>query len=525
MIKYKLIHFQKRNENAFRFCAIALLLITTPLFAQKESKILTQYKKDKTVLPDFSYAGYHNGEKDLPSNLNYKVFDVTTFGAIPDDEISDKVAIQKAIKAANQNGSGIVFFPKGRFLINEDGDDNSTIVCKGSKIIFKGSGSKIGGTELFMKNTLQPQDPTKLWTVPSIFSFTSGGKDVKIGEVISSAAVGSFDLQLSATQGLKKGDWIVLKILDNNPELIKSEFGELEVNPTWTYIKDKGLEVKVFYQISKINDNTISLLAPISYPIDAKYKWEVYKFANSEEVGIEDLAFVGNWKEQFVHHRSWQDDSGYSLIKMSKLTNSWMKNCRFTDCSDAVSIGVGANISVLNCVVTGNSGHMAIASNGGTNVLIAKCVDEASQWHSFGVSHCSMNTVIWKCTYPATTCFESHSSQPRNTLLDRVSGGFMRNRAGGAVFNMPNHMQGLVIWNYTQTNEPIKNFEFWPMDEIYWKIMKPTLVGFKSNGTTFNKEQIGYSESLDGLVQPVSLYEEQLKMRLKKVPNWLKELE
>lgn len=525
MIKHMLINFQKRNANTFRFCALALLLISTPTLAQKEAKIVTEYKKDKTVLPDFSYAGYHNGEKGLPINLDYKVFDVTSFGAIPDDQISDKVAIQKAVQAANKNGSGIVFFPKGRFLINEDGDDLTTITSKGNKIIFKGSGSGMGGTELFMKNTLQPEDPKKMWTGPPIFSFTSGGNNIKISEVAASAKVGSFDLQLNTTNGLKIGDWIVLKILDNNPELIQSEFGELELNPTWTYIKDKGLEVKVFYQISKIKGNTMTLLAPISYPIEAKYKWEVYKFANSEEVGIEDLAFVGNWKEKFVHHFSWQHDSGYPMIKISKLTNSWIKNCRFTDCTNAVSIGQSANISVFNCIITGNAGHSAIASNGGTNVLIAKCTDEASQWHSFGASHCSMNTVIWKCSYPPTTCFESHSSQPRNTLLDGVSGGFMRSRAGGAVFNMPNHMQGLVLWNYNQTNEPIKDFQFWPMDEIYWKIMKPTIIGFKSDGTSFKKEQLGYSESLDELVEPASLYVEQLQLRLKKVPNWLKEMQ
>lgn len=523
-MKFKFINLQKRNANVFRFCAFALLLVSNTIVAQKEAKIFTQYKKDKTVLPDFSYAGYRNGEIDLPTNLTYKVFNVTTFGAIPDDNISDKVAIQKAIIAANENGSGIVFFPKGRFLLNEDGDEMTRINSKGSKIIFRGSGSEIGGTELFMKNTLQPADPNKMWTVPSMFSFTSGGSDKKIGEVTASAKVGSIDLQLNSTKGLKKGDWIVLKILDNNPDLLKSEFGELEVNPTWTYLTEKGLEIKVFYQISSIKNNTITLLAPISYPIDATYKWEVLKFANSEEVGIEDLAFVGNWKEKFVHHRSWQDDSGYSMISINKLTNSWIRNCRFTDCSVAASIGQSANISVFNCVITGNGGHNAISSGGGTNVLIAKCVDEASQWHSFGASHCSMNTVIWKCTYPATTCFESHSSQPRNTLLDGVHGGFMKSRGGGAVLNMPNHMQGLVLWNYTQTNEPIKDFEFWPMNEIYWKIMKPTLVGFKSQGTTFKKEQIGYSESLDGLVQPESLYEEQLKLRLKKLPNWIQEM-
>ncbi len=503
---------------------LSLFMGTTFCNAQKQAQIFKNYQKDATVLPDFSYAGYHNGEIGIPNDLNYKVFDVTAYGAKPNDAVSDKVAIQKAIQAANANGSGIVFFPKGRFLVNEDGDDLSRIVSKGSKIIFRGSGSGKDGTELFMKNTLQPTDPKKMWTVPTLFSFTSNGSDKKVGDVAASAKVGSFDLELSTSKGLKAGDWIVLKILDTNPDFIKSEFGEVAVNPTWTYITDKGLEIRVMYQIAKIKGQTITLAAPIPYAVDAKYKWEVYKFANSEEIGIEDIAFVGNWKEKFVHHASWIHDSGYSLVSISKTTNSWMKNCRFTDCSSAATISQSANFTALNCIITGTGGHNAIASNGSTNVLIAKCVDEASQWHSFGASHCSMNTVIWDCTYPATTCFESHSSQPRNTLLDGVTGGFMSSRAGGSVFNMPNHMQGLVLWNYTQTSPVLKNFEFWPPKEIYWKLLKPTIVGFKSEGTTFIKEQLRYGESLDGLVEPASLYIAQLKIRLKKVPAWVSEL-
>ncbi len=101
----------------------------------------------------------------------------------------------------------------------------------------------------------------------------------------------------------------------------------------------------------------------------------------------------------------------------------------------------------------------------------------------------------------------------------------MKNRGGGAIINMPNHMQGLVFWNYKQTNEAIKNFEFWPKTEKYWKIPSPIIVGFKSEGTTFDLEQLGHSESLDGKAEPASLYEAQLKLRLKDLPEWLKNLQ
>ncbi|MNY58991.1 hypothetical protein D3C86_1953920 [compost metagenome] len=89
---------------------------------------------------------------------------------------------------------------------------------------------------------------------------------------------------------------------------------------------------------------------------------------------------------------------------------------------------------------------------------------------------------------------------------------------------MPNHMQGLVLWNYKQTNDPIKDFEFWPTTDVWWKIPNPIVVGFVSKGTTFKKEQLGYLESLNKSVEPASLYEAQLKLRLKKLPEWLKNL-
>lgn len=497
-------------------------------FAQKktatESELFQKYKMDKTILPDFSYAGYRNGEAGIPKIDNYKVFDVTKYGAVANDTISDKEAIQKAITDANKNGSGIVFFPKGRFLINEPGDNDNSLISNSRRIIFRGSGSGPGGTELFMKNTLQPEDPKKMWTVPPIFIFTAKGKDEKIANVTKVAKVGEFQLAVNNTGVLKEGDWIVLSMLNNSPSLVDAELSPNKVSQDWTYIVNKGVDVKVYHQVVKVKDGIITLRTPITYPIDPAYNWEIELFSNSDDVGIEDIAFVGNWKEKFVHHRSWQDDSGFSMFKMVRCTNSWITNCRFTDCSIAAIINQSANISVINCKVTGNGGHEAIVSNGSTNVLMAKVIDEASQWHSFGSSHGAMNTVIWKSTYPSTTCFEAHASQPRNTLLDCMEGGLMQNRAGGALGNMPNHMQGLVLWNYKQTNAPVKDFEFWSSTSKWWKIPNPVVAGF-SGGTTFKKEQLSYMESIGTFVTPQSLYEAQLELRLKRIPDWLKQLQ
>src|SRR6478609_218536 len=109
---------------------ILFLLSVSATFAQKEAKIFTDYKNDKSILPDFSYAGYHNGEKEIPNSKDYKVFNVVDFGAKPNDNVSDKTAIQNAIAAANALGGGIVFFPKGCFNVNEDSDQPNSILSK-----------------------------------------------------------------------------------------------------------------------------------------------------------------------------------------------------------------------------------------------------------------------------------------------------------------------------------------------------------------------------------------------------------
>ncbi|HLD54247.1 MAG TPA: DUF4955 domain-containing protein [Sediminibacterium sp.] len=495
--------------------------------AQKRAEILDEYAKNPSasILPNFSYVGYHHGEKAIP-DVKAKVFDVTKFGAIPNDAISDKQAIEKTIAEATKNGGGIVYFPKGRFLINEDGDNHTPIKINCSNIVFRGSGAGKNGTELFMKNKLDPADPAKMWTTPSMIQFNTSAKNINIGQVVSPAAKGSFNIEANNVKDLKAGDWIYLEMKSTDPNLLKYEIGDLKADDTWTYILNEGVHVKVVHQVKSVSNNTLTLVSPIIYPIDPKHKWEVYKYSHNTEVGIEEIAFVGNWKDKFVHHGSATDDSGWSLIQFSKTTNSWIRNTRFTDVNVAVQIGGGANISVLNCLIDGNPGHEAIFNLGATNVLLGNLVDKAGMWHSYGVNGFSTNTVLYNVTYPPTTCFESHSSQPRNTLLDNVTGGLLSGRAGGALFNMPNHLSGLVFWNYKQTNEAVSNFDFWPTVEEnkWWRMPFPILVGYHGANTSFVKSHLKYAESMGERVNPSSLYEAQLLLRLGQLPQWLTSL-
>ena len=62
---------------------------------------------------DWSSSGYDSGNSSTPTPLI--THNVTTYGAIANDGIDDRTAVQNAINAAASNGGGVVFFPSGQY--------------------------------------------------------------------------------------------------------------------------------------------------------------------------------------------------------------------------------------------------------------------------------------------------------------------------------------------------------------------------------------------------------------------------
>lgn len=510
----------------------ALALYSTSLWASQPAKtdckiwndyVEAQQKGKESLLLDFSFAGYHHGEKPVP-DVTHKVFNVCDFGAIPDDGKSDREAFEHAIAAAESNGSGIIYFPKGRYHLRPENAPNTPIVIKGSNIVLRGEGSGVGGTELFMEYPNPALDAKKLWTSPCLLSFSGKGKTQKLADVVKDARRGSFQITVSSASNIKVGDWICIYLRNNQPEIIAEELKPYEVDPKWKQILKEGVMIDDYHQVVKVEGNTVTLKEPLMHAIDKSWGYTVRAYSHIEEIGIEDLAFVGNWKGEFKHHRSWLDDGGYKPLHIISAVNSWMRRCRFTDISEGLSIIGSANISVTDCVITGTLGHSAMRAQGSSRVFFGMIDDQPAQWHSVGFSKPSMGTVLWRITTNPNSCFESHASQPRASLLDVCQGAFKRGRAGGAVSSNPNHLADLVFWNYKETDEGSKDFDFWAKDTPFWRFLPPIIVGFHGAGTTFLQSEVKYEESNGAPVHPESLYEAQLKLRLGYLPQWIIDL-
>lgn len=493
--------------------------------AQSESKIWKDYVNGKAgkgfaELPEFSYAGYHNSEKPLPT-VKHKIFNIADYGAVPNDNKSDEKAIRAAIAAAEKNKSGVVFFPPGQFIINDDNDPQTPITIRTSNIVLRGSGIGETGTTVFMKNDLPPKNPAKMYSCPFKLSFSPKKvKDKRLGSLKSPASKGSRTIEISKSTKVKPGDWVYLSIKSKSSELLKQEMCSLEVKPEWKKLAKGGIKITEIHQVEKVEGRIITFVEPLHCNLSGK-EWKLYSYRHLQEVGVENIHFSGNWKKRFKHHRSAQDDSGWSMLKFASVVNSWIKDSRISDVNRAVSINKSSATTVIDVKLDGNGGHNSVSVQRSTGILVARIDDTAKNWHASGVAGDGIGNVFWRINYDKNVCFETHASQPRNTLFDCVKGGFKVGHAGGAVSSLPNHMRGLVLWNYKEIGPPETNFQFWPEKKKFWKVVPPIIVGFHGTETTFDKKQVAVLESLGKKVKPESLFEAQLKKRLGKVPTWL----
>lgn len=553
---------------------------------------------DDNVLLDFSYAGYMHGEVAPPDvnidfsrkqtdskgniyyNANiiggaqgsaiYKVYNIADYGANGNDELSDRHALVKILKDAlgateqsadenktlryyigGDNANAVIYFPEGKYILR-GGDENETVetlrLTMGN-IIFKGAGRDKTVIEMAVKNN--PVNPSEMWSSPNMLEFKHNSGLTDLCDVTGNAKKGTFSVKVSSTSGIKPGDWVCLSLKNNDPELIAEELAPHKVDATWTELVNNGVQIQDYHQVKLVSSTTLTFYEPIMREVDAKWGWKIQKYPHYQNIGIEDLKFLGHSKEDFKHHGSADDDGGFKPIQIIRQVNSWLRRVDFESVSEAHSFVSCANVSAYDVEISGNRGHSAIRSQASSRVFIGKVYDHsngkiatdsggqnlgdymegAGQYHGCGVSKQSMGAVIWNVKWGDDSCFESHATQPRATLIDMCEGGFVAWREGGDINQLPNHLNDLTIWNMNATRVVCETtwngkWLWWDDNNIWWKNMPPIIVGWNGNQVPFDTSegQIKYYESLNAPVSPLSLYEAQLYKRLGYVPAWLNAL-
>ena len=585
------------KEGYCRVVKLPVKLLTTKIDAN--SAIAWQHFKtgENNVLPDYSYAGYNHGESAPQGafSLGYQVINVKermTAKNMTAREALISILQEKGMTKVNgtnklnANAKIVIYFPAGDYVLHNDDDNtrdeskqkdavdsknnnvSSGIEIYGGNFVIKGDGPD--KTRLIMETPNLPTSISNLSSSPILLAIkhTNGpnnaGNSPKLASVTENAKRGDFTVKVSGTTGISSGQWVQLRLRSGDRELVKKEIGPIALNENWAIAKAPisinqssddlyGVKITEFHQVKSAANGKITFYEPIMHDIDIKYNdtegWEIRTYKYLENVGIEDLSFVGNALDGYAHHGEghaeqakvgWQYDGAYKPLLLQRVVNSWVRNVHFESVSEALTFAESANSSAYDIRISGKRGHSAVRSQGSSRVFIGKVRDESAgndvygkscqgQFHGCGVSKPSVGTVLWNVTWGNDACFESHATQPRATLIDNCSGGLVYYRAGGDENEVPNHLGDLTLWNLnvTGTDSHASNFAWWSDSDTWWKIFPPIVVGTHGMNVKFpgkEQQQVTYEESTGMKVSPESLYEAQLRERLGYIPGWLNAL-
>lgn len=585
------------KEGYCRVVKLPVKLLTTEIDANSALAWQRFRQGEDNVLPDYSYAGYNHGESAPQGafSLGYQVINVKermTAKNMTAREALISILQEKGMTRVNgtnklnANAKIVIYFPAGDYILHNDDDNtrdeskqkdavdsknnnvSSGIEIYGGNFVIKGDGPD--KTRLIMETPNLPTSISNLSSSPILLAIkhTNGpnnaGNSPKLASVTENAKRGDFTVKVSGTTEISSGQWVQLRLRSGDRELVKKEIGPIALNENWAIAKAPisinqssddlyGVKITEFHQVKSAANGKITFYEPIMHDIDIKYNdtegWEIRTYKYLENVGIEDLSFVGNALDGYAHHGEghaeqakvgWQYDGAYKPLLLQRVVNSWVRNVHFESVSEALTFAESANSSAYDIRISGKRGHSAVRSQGSSRVFIGKVRDESAgndvygkscqgQFHGCGVSKPSVGTVLWNVTWGNDACFESHATQPRATLIDNCSGGLVYYRAGGDENEVPNHLGDLTLWNLnvTGTDSHASNFAWWSDSDTWWKIFPPIVVGTHGMNVKFpskEQQQVTYEESTGMKVSPESLYEAQLRERLGYVPGWLNAL-
>jgi Domain of unknown function (DUF4955)/Pectate lyase superfamily protein len=464
------------------------------------------------VLPDFSFAGYHFSEVPIPDVSDRPRFDVTQHGAIPNDDQYDDDAIQRAIETAEAGRGGVVFFPSGKFLIAGDDNRRRSIRVSESNIVLKGSGAGEGGTEIFM-------DKMRIGRRQLRFGPRRTSDD-ELATITKDALRESFWVEVGDPTDLNVGQNVVIR--HQSEEFARLYFEPLPLAPEWRRLVGRrgGMNIAEIHTIAEIDGNRVRFVNPIHFHlrlVDSE-PFMLERYESIRECGIEDIRFTGHWDsfpEEFVHHKNGIHDSGWDAISMENIEDSWIRRCEFRNWNECIFTRNAYKMTIEDVTFTGKKGHTSVHARGGYGTLIQNCRDTAAHHHGPGGGYGSVDLVVTKYQMQVDQNIDLHSGQSYACLYDDIEGGIFRN-LGGPHPGLPHGGRNLVFWNFRHRSTFDFTYNFWNTQERRnHTFAEPVFVGFTAD-RDIKFENEGRNDEPGEMVEPQSLFEAQLALRLKK---------
>ena len=474
------------------FVASATLFIKTLSYAQAPSEILKLPEKSGKFLPDFSYAGYHFGEKTIPSFSDVTLLKAQEFGVIPNDNLDDSKALLALMKKANEvEGPVKIQLPAGRIILS------SILYFERDHIVFSGAGTGKEGTEIYIPRPMMylpdPEDLQELreylvelkkiqkekenniyipfsqyaWSGGMLWTRYPGArvksyqkkydKPINVLAAISKAKRGSLSFEVDTADKLKVGAVVEMQWFNKtgkpNAAIIKEMYGNSEIkvgSHHWNY-PDLPIVTQPL-QIEKIEGNKVTVKSPLLINVIPEYKVRLVAWDHLEEVGFEHFRITFPYSNYIAHHV----EPGYNGIYLTRVFNSWVKDVVIDNADSGILTESIANVTIEDIVTTGEKkGHYTVQIGGVHNVLVKNLSVQNLAEHPL-----SFNTLATKCVYSSCEVWKSpildqHSGANHQNLFDNIKvyvtpnkdGSYPLFAGGGAPYWKPSHGSYSTFWN------------------------------------------------------------------------------
>ena len=274
-------------------------------------------------LHDFSFAGYHQGEKEIPF-IESNIIDVTQSPYNADNTGTNDVTsvIQQALNAVGISGGGVVYLPPGTYKVKPGAD--AALLIKYDNTILRGAG--VDSTFIFNSSNKMRQKSI-IWMMSgwSTWSNSYGTTTNLRYDILLPTRV----IPVNSVRGFKKGDDIILRT-DGTADFIKEHL----MTGFWT---DWSARVMILRTIDTIDveNKFIYIDSPTRYFMKTRDNARIYHAKKHiEECGIEHLS-IGNiqsdksgWGEEdyTVSGTGAYDVHGSHAIYLKYAQNCWIQN-------------------------------------------------------------------------------------------------------------------------------------------------------------------------------------------------------
>lgn len=427
-------------------------------------------------LPDFSWAGYHAGEKPLPTLPPGT--SVKQFGAKGDGTTDDTQAFLDALA---QVKSGAIEIPPGRYRLTK------ILEMTRPGLVLRGAGPD--KTVLFFPTPLEEIKPIRSQTTsgqPTSGYSWSGGFIVMRGSygsrplatVVGEAKRGDQAVRVSSAAGLKAGQRVEITVSDTPENTLAAHLYCDDPGPMDKLLGRSGASLVT--RVTAVEGDRIRFDRPLRFDIRPDWKGQVRDFQPTvTECGLEAVTFefpVTDYKGHFT-------EVGFNPVAMTRVTDCWVRNIRLLNADSGPMVSGCFNTvegvvheSARKSDGRGFVGHHGIYLSGDDNLYTGFDV-RGRYVHDVTVSHCAGNVI--KGGRGADLCFDHHKRAPYENLftdIDLGAGTRPWMCGGGAALGKNCGARG-TFWNLRAARSlayPPASFGPWSMNLVAVQTDKPS---------------------------------------------------